>query len=162
MARPRVRDCIAIARISVASLLSLSLLITPLYAAPSSAFGTVVFADRARVGSTNTSVGTTLFSGDPLSTDSKGSLQVRAGAARLLLTGESYATLTQEGASPAARLFKGMATFSTANAKAFAVRVSSAVIRPASDQPTIGRVTALSPKELTVKSIRGPLVIAVD
>jgi len=87
---------------------------------------------------------------------------VRAAAARLLLTGESFATLTQEGASPAARLFKGAATFSTANAKAFAVRVSSAVIRPASDQPTIGKVTVLNPKELTVKSVRGPLSVAVD
>src|SRR4029077_15154563 len=54
------------------------------------------------------------------------------------------------------------ATFSTANSKAFALHVASAVIRPNSNQPTIGQVTVLNPKELIVKSTRGSLSIAVE
>ncbi len=162
MARLRVVDCSVIARNSVAILLSLTLLITPLWGAPSASFGTVVFADRAHVGSALASVGATVFSGDRLSTEQMGSVQVRAGAARLLLSGGSSATLIQDEASNAATLTHGSATFSTANSKAFALYVASAVIRPYTDKPTIGKVTVLGPKELVVQSTRGSLSIAVE
>ena len=143
-------------------LVSYTLLITPVWAAPSSSLGTVVYADRAHVGAARTSVGATVFSGDRLSTEQSGSVQVRAGAARLLLSGASIATLSQEDANPAATLTLGSATFSTANSNAFALHVASAVIRPNTNQPTIGRVTVLNPKELIVKSTRGSLSIAVE
>ena len=143
-------------------LVSYTLLITPVWAAPSSSLGTVVYADRAHVGAARTSVGATVFSGDRLSTELSGSVQVRAGAARLLLSGASIATLSQEDANPAATLTLGSATFSTANSNAFALHVASAVIRPNTNQPTIGRVTVLNPKELIVKSTRGSLSIAVE
>ena len=146
----------------IAVLVSYTLLITPVWAAPSSSLGTVVYADRAHVGAARTSVGATVFSGDRLSTEQSGSVQVRAGAARLLLSGASIATLFQEDANPAATLTLGSATFSTANSNAFALHVGSAVIRPNTNQPTIGRVTVLNPKELIVKSTRGSLSIAVE
>ena len=162
MARVCVLDSFAMTRIFVAIQLSLTLLIAPLCATPSAAFGTVVFANRAYVGAADVSAGATVFSGDRLSTDQIGTIQVRAGAARLLLASASSATLAQEETSPAATLTAGTATFSTANSKAFALHVASAVIRPYTDQPTIGRVTVLSAKELVVKSIRGSLQIAVE
>ena len=146
----------------IAALLSYTLLITPVWAAPSSSLGTVVYADRAHVGAAQTSVGATVFSGDRLSTEPSGSVQVRAGAARLLLSGASIATFSQEDANPAATLTLGSATFSTANSNAFALHVASAVIRPNTNQPTVGQVTVLNPKELIVKSTRGSLSIAVE
>lgn len=162
MARSRVLDSFSTTRAFVASLLSLTLLILPLWAAPSTPFGTVVFSNRARVGNSNVTVGATVFSGDRLSTDDVGSLQVRAAAARFQLAKSSAATLSQEDASPTATLTAGTATFSTANSKAFALHVASAIIRPNTDQPTIGKVTVLNPKELVVKSVRGSLQIAVE
>jgi len=145
-----------------ALLVSFSLLTTSVWAAPASSLGTVVYADRAHVGAAVASVGTTVFTGDRLSTDQYGGLQVRAGAARLLLSSYSSATFSQEGASPAATLAFGSATFSTANSNAFALHVATAVIRPKTSQPTIGQVTVLNPKELIVKSTRGSLTIAVE
>jgi hypothetical protein len=145
-----------------ALLVSFSLLATPVWAVPSTSLGTVVYADRAHVGAAVASVGTTVFSGDRLSTDQYGGLQVRAGAARLLLSSYSSATFSQEDASPAATLAFGSATFSTADSNAFALHVASAVIRPKTSKPTIGQVTVLSPKELIVKSTRGSLTIAVE
>src|SRR5215467_8113649 len=162
MVRLRVLDRFSTTRALVATLLSLTFLISPVWAMPSAAFGTVVFVDRARVGNASASLGATVFSGDSLSTDQVGSVQIRAGAARLLLAGASSATLSQEEASPAATLTAGTATFSTANSKAFTLHVASAIIRPNTNQPTIGKVTVLSPKELVVKSVRGPLTIAVE
>ena len=164
-------DCLTVTRMMdrftvtsriIAPLLSYTLLITPVWAVPSSSLGTVVYADRAHVGAAQTSVGATVFSGDRLSTEQSGSVQVRAGAARLLLSGASIATLSQEHANPAATLTLGSATFSTANSNAFALHVASAVIRPSTNQPTIGQVTVVSPKELIVKSTRGSLSIVVE
>ena len=162
MARPRVLDSFSTTRAFVASLLSLTFLISPLCAAPSAAYGTVVFVNRARVGNASASLGATLFAGDSLSTDEVGSIQVRAGAARLLLASASTATLWRDEAVPAATLTAGTATFSTANSKAFVLHVASAIIRPNTDQPAVGKVTVLSPKELVVKSVRGSLQIAVE
>src|SRR5438034_3408315 len=56
----------------------------------------------------------------------------------------------------------GTATFSTANSKAFTLHVASAVLRPNTDQPTVGKVTVLGSNELIVKGIRGSLEIAVE
>lgn len=162
MARSRVLDSFSTTRALVAALLSFTLLISPLWAVPSATFGTVVFSNRARVGNANLTVGATVFRGDRLSTDDVGSMQIRAGAARLLLAGASAATLSQDDAIPAATLTTGTATFSTANSRAFVLHVASAIIRPNTDQPTIGKVTVLNPKELLVKSVRGSLQIAVE
>jgi len=149
-------------REAVAALISISLLITPVWGAPSSSLGTIVYADRAHMGAAPASAGATVFGGDRLSTEQSGSIQVRAGAARLLLSGASSATLATDDAVPVAILIRGSATFSTANSNAFALHVASATIRPGTDQPTIGQVTVLGPKELVVKSTRGSLIVAVD
>src|SRR5262249_28954439 len=50
---------------------------------------------------------------------------------------------------------------SMANAKAMSVRAATAIVRPKGDDPTIGSVTLLNPKELTVQCSRGALVLTV-
>ena len=147
---------------TVAALLCVSLVMAPAWGAPSSSLGTIIYADRAHVGAAVASVGATVFGGDRLATEKTGAVQVRAGAARLLLSGESIAMLERDEDNPSARLTLGTATFSTANSKAFSLHVASATIRPNTDDPTIGRVTVLGPKELLVKSARGSLTVAVD
>jgi hypothetical protein len=158
----RSMDHFSFSKTLVAAFTSLTLLVTPLWAAPSSSLGTIVYADRARVGASEASVGATVFAGDRLTTEKTGSVQVRAGAARLLLSSASSATLAKDDASASATLTFGSATFSTANSKAFAVHFGPAVIRPNTDLSTIGQVTVLNAKELVVKSTRGALSIAVE
>jgi hypothetical protein len=160
MARSRVH-CFVLTRSVLASFVSFTFLLTPLYGAPSASLGTIVYANRAHVGAAQASVGATVFGGDRLSTEQPGSVQVRVGAARLLLSSASSATFSEE-AGPAATLTIGSATFSTASSKAFTLHVASAVIRPNVDEPTIGQVTLLHPKELVVKCTRGSLVFAVE
>lgn len=146
----------------VAAFLTSSLLMMPVWGAPTNALGTVVAADRAGVGGVLASVGTTVFAGDKLSTATAGSVQLRTTAARFLLSQSSIATLGLEDGVPSATLLEGTATFSTANAKAFVVRMSTAAIRPRSDEPTIGQVTMLGAKELFVRCTRGALLLTVD
>ncbi|MGC1483511.1 MAG: hypothetical protein WA789_06950 [Candidatus Acidiferrum sp.] len=145
----------------VAAFLASCFLMAPAWGASTSALGTVVASDRASVSGTGAAVGTTIFAGDNLSTGDAGSVQLRAGAARFQLSASSAATVSEEGGMPQATLLRGSATFSTSGAKAFALSVSTAVIRPQSDTPTIGQVTVLSEKQLLVKCVRGALTITV-
>jgi hypothetical protein len=143
-------------------LLSIGLLAYPTWGSSAVGSGTIVSAERAQVGTAKATAGTTVFSGDTLETDQLGSLQIRAGAARLLLTAATHLTWTSEDGIPVAVLTGGNAVFSTANANAFALRASKALFRPRDDTPTIGNVTILNPKELIVRCSRGALTIAVD
>jgi hypothetical protein len=145
----------------VAAILTSCLVMTPVWGASAGVLGTVVSSNRASIGGTGAAVGTTVFAGDMLSTADAGSVQLRTGAARLQLSESSSATVKEEGGTPEATLLRGSAIFSTANAKAFALKASTAVIRPKSDEPTIGQVTMLSEKQLVVKCSRGALTITV-
>lgn len=124
--------------------------------------GTVIAAERAHVGQASASVGTTIFGGDYLSTEMQGSVQVRAGAARLLLLSSSAAVVNDNEGAPSAKLVRGTATFSTGNAHAFTLFASTAAIRSQTDEPTIGQVTFLSEKELLVTAKRGSLIVTVE
>jgi hypothetical protein len=147
---------------SLSFLLSFSLMAAPVSGTSPADLGAVVFARDAHVGVVDLSVGTTIFVGDKLSASTKGSVQVRAGAARFLLQASSAATWASEEGHPSATLTAGTALFSTANSKAFSLHAGPAVFRPRDDQPTVGAVTLLNPKELVVRCSRGALTIAVE
>jgi FecR protein len=140
----------------------LSALAMPLWAAPASQLGIVVFADHARIGMAPASVGSTVFAGDKVSTELPGSVQIRAGAARFLLASGSVATLSSDETAAAATLISGTATFSTSNSKAFTLHFANAAIRPNTDEPTVGQVSIAGPRELVVKSNRGSLAFTVE
>jgi len=124
--------------------------------------GTVITADRARVGDAKADIGTTVYGGDKLSTELQGSMQLRAGAARLLLMSASAAVVNDSDGAPSAKLLLGTATFSTGNAHAFTLYASKAAVRAQTDAPTIGQVTYLNEKELLVTARRGGLTVTVE
>ena len=148
-------------RESVAAGLALLLVAAPILGAPADTLGIIVTANGASNWGADVPAGTTVFPGDKLSTSATGSLQVRTAAARLQLAKDSLATIAKTDGIPAATLLRGTAAFSTANARGFALNVASAVIRPKSDEPTIGEATVLGEKELLVKCAKGALTITV-
>jgi hypothetical protein len=141
--------------------LSLILVSSSISGASSAGVATVVSAERASVGRANASVGSTVFNGDSLEVQSLGSMQLRAGAARVLLSGGSRVVWGEEGGMAAATLSSGVATFSTASSKAFTLRAGTAVIRPTGQGPSVGSVAVLNPKELNVHCSRGSLTLTV-
>ena len=124
--------------------------------------GIVLTADHARVGGSSVDVGTTVYGGDLLSTDAGGNVQVRAGAARLLLVGSTTAVLNDSDGTHSARLIRGTAVFSTGNAHAFTLFASKAAFSAHTDAPTIGQVTYVNDKELLVLAKRGDLLVTVE
>ena len=149
-------------RAVLAVVLSYSLFLMSVNGSTTTPLGTVTAASSAHVGEAAASTGSTVFGGDHLSTEKLGSIQIRAGAARFLLSGASSAALSQKDGTPAATLLSGTAVFSTANAKAFVLHASTADIRPESNQPTVAQVTYVNEKELRVRATRGSLAITVD
>jgi hypothetical protein len=145
----------------VAAFLTACLLVTPVWAGTASALGTVMASENASVRGMGAPVGTTIFAGDDLSTTDGGSVLLRTGAARFQLSASSAATVREEDGMPRATLLRGTGTFSTANSNAFALNAATALIRPKSDEPTIGEVTILGEKQLLVKCVRGALTITV-
>jgi hypothetical protein len=122
----------------------------------------IVAAQRANVGAASASTGTTVYSGDRLSTDSQGSLQLSAAAAQLLLPSSSAVIMDDSGGTPSAKLLLGTAIFSSANARAFTLYASKAAVRPQADVRTIGQITYLKENELLVTSRRGGLIVTVE
>lgn len=149
-------------RESVAAFLFLTFVAMPVCSAPSTAFGTVLLARRAHVGTGPASAGATVFDGDKLSTEQSGNIQILAGAARLMLRESSSATISELNGTPSAILLGGTAVFSTALANAFTLRAVTAEIRAQNDGPTIAQVSIVNSKELIVLSTRGALAIMVD
>jgi hypothetical protein len=149
-------------RESVAGFLSFLLFSPPVSGAADSPVGAILSAARAHVGTAPASAGTTVFGGDILSTEQNGNLQIRAGAARLLLAGSSSAMLGHADGAPFAKLSSGTAVFSTGIAKAFILLASRAVIRPRDDVPTVGQVSIETPKQFIVRCSRGALTVTVD
>jgi hypothetical protein len=146
----------------VAVVVSYTLLLMPINGSPAPAIGTITSASNAHIGVTAASVGSTVFAGDHLSTEKLGSIQLRVGAARLLLSESSSVALSEDQGNPSATLLNGTVVFSTANAKAFVLHASKANIRPKTDDPTVAQVTYVSEKELRVRSNRGALAITVE
>jgi hypothetical protein len=149
------------ASVALSVLLSMSLLATPILGNSGLGSGTVVSADNAHVGTTAVTVGATVFSGDKLDTSATGSLQIRAGAARVVMTASSRLVWGSEGGSPSATLLGGTTAFSTSRESAFVLHASTAAFKPRSDEPTVANVTFLNPKELVVRCSRGAVLIAV-
>jgi hypothetical protein len=156
----------ALVRLSPASwlslMLSMILLVQPTWGSSAIGGGMIVSAYGANVGTAGATVGSTLFDGDSLETAPQGSLQIRAGAAEVLLTSSSHLVWGSQDGMPEVVLAGGTAVFSTASAKAFALRASKAVFRPRDGAPTVASVTLLNPKELIVKCSRGAVTIAVE
>jgi hypothetical protein len=150
-------------RAAFCAVLSLLFFVSTAMGASAPPVGTITSALGAHVGAASATVGATVFGGDKLSTQQTGTLQMRAGAARLMLSASSMATVAADSnGTPSATLQQGTAIFSTANAKAFVLYASTAQIRPETDAPTVAQVTFVNSKELVVRSTRGSLAITVD
>jgi hypothetical protein len=150
-------------RAAFCAVLSLLFFVSTAMGASAPPVGMITSALGAHVGAASATVGATVFGGDKLSTQQTGTLQMRAGAARLMLSASSIATVAADSnGTPSATLQQGTAVFSTANAKAFVLYASTAQIRPETDAPTVAQVTFVNSKELVVRSTRGSLAITVD
>ena len=147
-------------RATVVALLISSLATAPTLAA-ARPLGNILFAEQARLGTVTAVVGSTIYSGDRIATDARGSVRVRVGAGQVYLLASSLATLEEYPGGISATLGRGTVGFASADESLVVVRTSEVLIRPKNSQPTHAQVSMVGPKELLVSSYRGSLEVVV-
>jgi hypothetical protein len=123
--------------------------------------GLVIQADSALVDNSVVSIGTTVFDGDALETQSGGTLRLRVGSSQMYMLAASAATLVQTAAVPQAHILRGTIGFSTIAADQLEVFTPLGTVR-GDKGAAYGQVRVVSPQEIMVTSFRGDLSIERD
>jgi hypothetical protein len=122
--------------------------------------GVVTHAERARLGEAAVSVGSTIYDGDRLSTETGGVLRISSSALRLQLEAQSSVIL-RRAATPEdniqAELGSGTVIFSTGQTGNIAVLADDALIRPVGHAFTLAQIRVVNRKELRIYAQRGAL-----
>ena len=128
------------------------------------ALGIVVQADHASLGSEAASEGTTVYDGDRLSTEARGSLRLLIGKAMLYVAEQSSVIVHQDANMEAkefeAELVSGAAVLSVTAGTAGEIVASSARVRPIGETRGVVQVRLVGPHELIVFARRGPAQIS--
>ena len=130
-------------------------------AAPTTPLGVVVAGQKALLGAVYVADGTSLFDGDTVSTQGKGSLRIRLGASQLFLGENSTLTLLRSERGVTAKLLGGTARFSGAVGAPIELLVLDAKIRGKQDGAA-GQVTVISKDEFQVGATSGALTVDVN
>jgi len=130
-------------------------------AAPSAPLGVVMQSQKALLGNVYLADGTSLYDGDTISTQGKGSLRVRLGLSQLFLGENSSVTLRRSGNGISAVLSSGSARFSNAAGTPLEFKVLDAVIR-GKQESAAGQVAVIDADRFQVGSTSGTLTVDVN
>jgi hypothetical protein len=130
--------------------------------AANTSLGIVTNISSAHIGSSAGAEGATIFSGDYLSTDAGGVLQVRVGNVSIELQGSSSAHIFQAPYGVIVALNRGTLVYNKPSGLPNVVIVTSDVrITPVVSLPDTGRVSAEDPCNLMIQSQRGQANVQV-
>jgi hypothetical protein len=122
--------------VAISSLLSGAAL--PAQTAPA---GIVLQSASARLNTTDAAVGTTIFDGDRMETQEKGTLSLRSGQVQLTLSEQSTVWMNHENLILTPTLQRGTVTFRAENGVGVEIRADDVRVRPHSPVLTVGEVT---------------------
>ena len=139
--------------------LLLAFRMVPLPARASAALAIVTSASNAQLGDAAASVGTTLYTGDRLSTDVNGELGMRSRTFRAQF-GSRTAVLLQDwpaesGAGTEIEMLTGRMDLSTAPAASITIRADGATFQPREDNVTLATLEIHGPREVHIYVRRG-------
>lgn len=159
--RSLARSCVVAALIT--GLLDLPGLAAFPYSGPPAgsdkALGVVIQTQIGRLGQANVTVGTSVYSGDSLWTDTGGTLRMKVGSGQLYLLASSAVTLGQEEGTVQAAVARGTAGFSVTPADRFELLIPEGTLRAPNGYSGYGQVTIISPTEVLITAFRGALVL---
>ena len=134
----------------------------PVCAAPkvSAPVGVVVLGQGAQVSHVDAENGTSLYPGDTLSTDNKGSLRVRFGSSQLMLGPATVVTVAQGQHGVTATLQHGTMRFSAASTP-IELHALAAIVNPQQDDAS-GELVIVNQSEFQIASSKGNLDVDID
>jgi hypothetical protein len=125
--------------------------------------GMVTHAERAHVGEAGASVGSTIYDGDRLSTESGGVLRITSIALTLQLEAGSSVILRRTAVPEGnvqAELGSGNVIFFTGQAAGITVFANDALVSPAAHASTIAQIRIVNQRELRIDAQRGALILS--
>lgn len=143
--------------ILVASLLNL-----PAFAANEKPLGLVIQAQEAQIGTAIVAVGTTVYPGDTVQTETGGTLRMKVGGSQVYLLASSAATLSQKSDMVHALVARGTVGFSSDGTDQVGLEIPEGIVSAANGQPAYGQVTITGPREVVISAYRGTLVLDND
>lgn len=151
-----------IARYCLVVVLVTGLLDIPGFAANEKALGLVLQAQEASLDNAKLAIGTSVYAGDTVETDTGGTLRLKMGTNQLYLLASSAATLAQNAAIVHAVVGHGTVGFSSTGSDKIELEIPEGILRAADGQPAYGQATILSPQEVVISAYRGTLVLDND
>jgi hypothetical protein len=143
----------ALTKSYLASIVALSLALFPAQAAQNKALGVILEAQDARIGSSPTSAGSSIYLGDILNTDENGRIRVRVGQTVYEILSDSSVAFYPGQTSPIAELRHGAILVSNNSpTEDFQIYASDVRIISDSQRPISGQVSLRTPCELEVSS----------
>ena len=150
---------LSIARSSLIALLVSGILNCSAMAAAGQPVGMVIAAENAHLGEANAVIGTNVFPGDSLQTDTGGTLRVKIGSSQVYLASASSAILLDQSAKVRIKLTHGTAGFSSTSREQLEIETPIGVVRAANGKGSFGEVTIVSPQKILVSAYHGSLIV---
>ena len=125
--------------------------------------GVVMQARRAYLGSAAASAGASVYDGDRLSTDARGSLVLRSGDSTIYLSNATQVVLrgiTKDAKAAQAEVAAGTVVFSMPSAATMVISSGGATIRPDTNAPTLGQITVIDQKSFQISARKGALKVS--
>jgi hypothetical protein len=152
----------SIARSCLIALLICGLLDLPAFASNDKSLGMVIESKTAGLGATAVAIGTTVYPGDSLWTDTGGTLRLKIGAGQIYLLSSSNVTLGESSSAIQATVSKGTVGFSSTASDRLELVIPEGILRAANGQPAYGQVSITAPNEVVISAYRGALVLDND
>jgi hypothetical protein len=132
--------------------------VSPLHSAQNEAAGVVLDARWAHVGGTDLTNGTSLYSGDVVTTESEGHAQLRVHQTKFELIGESDGAFFPGANGAVAELRHGTLIVGLNNpSESFEIFASDVRIVPRSDRPVLAQITMNATCDVQIKVMHGKL-----
>lgn len=131
----------------------------PARGAQQQALGVVIEAQNAQIGGVAAAVGTNVYAGDALSTDTGGTLRLKVGTGQVYLGAATDADLEMVDNVPQATLTRGTLGFTTAPSAEFQVQTPAGLVRTVGSAAVYGQISIISQKELLITANTGTLEI---
>jgi hypothetical protein len=153
----------ALTKSYLAVLAALLLAFAPAQAAQNKSLGVILESQDARIGTSPTSAGASVYLGDILNTDANGHIRIRVGQTIYELLGDSSVAFYPGQSGTIAELRRGTILVSDNSAENFQIYASDIRIVSDAPRPISGQVSLKNPCELEVSAQTGQMdVIASD
>jgi hypothetical protein len=151
--RPFFRACLV-------AILTAGLLGVPAFAANDTPLGMIIQAEGlAHLGAAKAAIGSTVYTGDSVFTETGGTMRLRVGASQVYLLSESSASLAQSPNMVRVVVGHGTVGFSATANDPVGLDTPLGFVHPVAGNAAFGQVTLTSPLEMVVTAYHGDLIV---